>query len=319
MAIWKVNLIPRLLLLVCLLVSESDARAGVALTFDPQGRFDFVGTAKPAIQYANAYLQRQAAEVSAGPQLHLWESSMDALSRLEQQVKQAPRDLTLQTALGVTLYGASHKLEARRHFEQAVRTNPSYAIGHCYLGDLASYEKDWSGAIKHFEQATQVDPTYVPAYNSLAMHYSEIGNTDAAFRVLSQGLARFPEEASFFINQAYLYAEGQRWEAAQNSLQRAVIIQPTELNRLLLGVALSQRQQYERAQTVFESILDTNPEHVMALVWLAGTYRDRHDHAKAIALIKQAIAIEPKNKDLHDELREHHEAARNWKNQEMKE
>ena len=174
--------------------------------------------------------------------------------------------------------------------------------------------------MKHFEQAIQADPTYVPAYNSLAMGYSAMGNSDAAFRVLSQGIARFPEEASFFINQAYLYAsKEQRWEAAQESLQRAVIIQPTEHNRLLLGMILSKRQQYARAQTVFESILDTNPKNVMALVWLAGTYRDRHDHTKSIALIEQAIAIEPAKKDLHDELREHQEAYRNWKNQEKKE
>jgi tetratricopeptide (TPR) repeat protein len=110
-----------------------------------------------------------------------------------------------------------------------------------------------------------------------------------------------------------------RAPSAQESLQRAVITQPTEHNRLLLDMILSKHQQYARAQTVFESILDTNPKNVIALVWLAGTYRDRHDHAKAIVLIEQAIALEPANKDLHDELREHHEAYRNWKHQEKKE
>jgi len=319
MVIWKAYITRSALLLVWLLAFVPGAQAGVVLTFDPQGRFDLEETAEQAIQYANAYLKRQATAGSAAQELRIRGSSKDALDNLGWHVQQAPKDLTLQTALGVTLFGASRTKDAQRVFEQAVRINPSYAIGHCYLAYVARHENDLSGVVKHFEQATQADPTYVPAYNSLAMGYSAMGNNDAAFRVLSQGIARFPEEASFFINQAYLYADNQRWEAAEERLQRAIIVQPTEHNRLLLGMILSKHQQYKRAQTVFESILDTNPKNVMALVWLAGTYRDRHDHAKAIALIEQAIALEPANKDLHDELREHHEAYRNWKNQEKKE
>lgn len=319
MAAWKAYQVLIALLVIWLLAFVPDARAGVVLTFDLQGRFDFTGIAEEVTEYANAYLKRHATVGAAGQELRLRGSSNDVLDILERQVQQVPTDLNLQTALGVTLYGASRTKDAQRVFEQAVRTNPSYAIGHCYLGYLAHYEKDLNGYVKHFEQAIQADPTYVPAYNSLAMGYSAMGNNDAAFRVLSQGLVRFPEEASFFINQAYLYADNQRWKAAEESLQRAIITQPTEHNRVLLGMILSKHQQYARAQTIFESILNTNPKNVMALVWLAGTYRDRHDHTKAIALIEQAIAIEPANKDLHDELREHQEAYRNWKNQEKKE
>ncbi|MDH4188239.1 MAG: tetratricopeptide repeat protein [Nitrospira sp.] len=320
MAIWKAHITRSALLLVWLLAFAPDARAGVVLIFDPQGRFDLEETAEQAIQYANAYLKRQATAGSAGQELRLRGSSKDVLDALERQVQQVPTDLNLQTALGVTLFGVERRKEAQRHFEQVVHANPSYAIGHCYLAYVARHENDLSGVVKHFEQAIQADPTYVPAYNSLAMGYSAMGNNDAAFRVLAQGIVRFPDEASFLINQAYLYAsEEQRWEAAEVSLRRAIIIQPTVHNRLLLGMILSKHQQYERAQTVFESILDTNPKNVMALVWLAGTYRDRHDHTKAIALIEQAIALEPANKDLHDELREHQEAYRNWKNQEKKE
>ncbi len=307
------------LLAVWLLVFVPDVQAEVVLPFGPQGRFDFTGVAEEMIQYGNAYLKRHATAGSTGQELRLVGSSKDALDHLERLVQQAPDDLKLQTALGVALYGASRAKDTQRVFEEAVRRNPSYTIGHCYLGYLAYFlEKDLSGLVKHFEQAIQADPTYLPAYNSLAMGYSAMGNNEAAFRVLSQGLARFPTQATFFMNQAFLYSKEQRWEAAELSIQQAIVTLPSEHNRLLLGATLSKRQQYARAQTVFESILDTNPKSVMALVFLAGTYRDRHDHAKAIALIEQAMAMEPANKELKEELSEHQEAVRNWKNQEKK-
>lgn len=311
--------LPTVLLVVWFLLAVSPSSAGLTIPVRAQDSFDYDETAEQAITYANAYLQRHATEGATGPQLGLRGSSKDALDRFERLVQQAPTDLNLQTALGVALYGASRKQEAQRHFEQVVRANPSYAIGHCYLGSLAYYEKDLNAYVKHLEQAIQADPTYVPAYNSLAMGYLAIGYSDAALRVLTQGLARFPDATSFFYNQAYIYASQERWEAAQEILQQAIAKQPIEHNRLLLGMILLKRQEYEHARAVFNSIFETNPKSVVALAGLAESYKKEHDHTKAIALIEQAIVIEPANKDLHDELREHQEAYRNWKNQEKKE
>ncbi|MBX3302492.1 MAG: tetratricopeptide repeat protein [Nitrospira sp.] len=303
------------LLVAWVLWPAPDARAGVIVPIEPQGMFDFAGTAEKAITYANAYLKRQAAEGPAGQELRLQWSSQAALDNLERQLQKTPEDLELQTALGVALFGVSRPKEAQRLFEQSARANPSYAIGHCYLAYLALLEDDRSGFGRHFQQAIQADPTYVPAYNSLAIFYNKIGNTDAALRILTQGIARFPNEASFFYNQAIIHGSQENWEAAQVSFQHAVTRQPTEQHRLVLGTILLKRHQYERAQTVFESILDTNPKHVVALAGLADSYKGRHDFVKAIALIERAIAIDPHNADLHDELRIHKEASEKWERQ----
>ena len=304
---------------VWLFASVSDSRAGVTIPVYPQVMFDFAGTAEQAIQYANAYLKRHATEGAAGSELRLRESSKDALDNLERQVQRAPEDLNLQTALGVTLFGAWRAKDAQRVFEQAVRTNPSYAIGHCYLGYLALNEKDLKGVAKHFEQAIQADPTYIPAYNTLAIFYNKIGKTDMALRILMQGITSLPNEASFFYNQAIIHWSHENWRPAEVSLENAVERQPTEHNRVVLGLILLKRQEYERARAVYTAILEANPKSVVAMAGLADTYKGQHDHAKAIALIEQVIAIEPDNKDLQDELREHQEAARTWKNQEKKE
>jgi tetratricopeptide (TPR) repeat protein len=311
--------LPALLMTVWILLPGPPSSAGVMVPFKSDGMFDFNRTAETAIAYANAYLKRQAAEEPAGGQLRLEGSSTAAIGNLERMVQQTPNDLNLQTALGSTLFGVSRSKEAQRVFEQAVRTNPLYAIGHCYLAYLALLYDDRSGFERHFEEAIQTDPTYLPAYNSLAMAYTGNGKSDAALRVLTQGVARFPNEASLFHNQALVYALQNRLEAAEVSLRNALTRQPTDNTHLMLGMILLKRDQWKPAQVVFESILEANPKNTFALAGLADSYKGRHDYAKAIALIEQAIAIDPHNADLQDELRIHKEAYEKWKNQRKEE
>lgn len=84
----------------------------------------------------------------------------------------------------------------------------------------------------------------------------------------------------------------------------------------MLGMILMQRQHYDSAQSVFESILESNPKNALALVGLAANYKERHDFAKAVSLVEQALAIDPQNQEMRSELREHKEAYEKWKNQE---
>lgn len=316
MAVRKTYHILVAMLVVWLLWSAPDSRAGVMVPFEWEGLFRASKIAETAITYANTYMKRQAVEEPDGRGLRVQGSSAAAILNLERLAQQAPGDLNLQTALGSTLIGVSRSKDAQRVFEQAVRTNPSYAIGHCYLGHLALIEGDRSRFEQHFEQAIQADPTYLPAYNSLAIGYEGSGKSDEAHHMFAQGIARFPNEASLFRNQGMLYAHQKRWEAAEVSLRNAVTQQPSDHNRLVLGMILLQGEQYERAQTVFESILKTNPKNTFALAGLADSYKGRHDYDKAIALIEKAIAIDPHNADLQDELRIHEEAYQKWKNQE---
>ena len=347
--------LPALFLTIWFMLPVPLSSAGVTVNFEPQGGFDFSGTAGKAINYAAAYLNRQAA---AGPdgqalslsgsyyELNLYiqsvnqdlqrfnqctqcseethdlggppgtasESYKTALDYLARHLRQSPGDLNLHTAVAVISLGSSRQ-NAQRRFERMVSTNPSSAIGHCFLAYLALHEEDQSGFGTHFEEAIQADPTYVPAYNSLAMFYNNLGKSDEALRVLTQGLARFPNEATFFYNQAYIHARQHRWDAAQVSLQNAVTRQPTQENQLMLGMVLLKRQDYRNAQTVFESMLDMNPKDVLALLGLATSYKKRHHFAMAISLTEQAVAIDPANQEIQTELQEHKDAHEQWKTQ----
>ena len=314
MAVKKAYHVPIALLIAWVLWSVPDSIAGMTIRYEPQGVFDFNETIDRVLGHAESYLKATAAKDAEGNQLSVWPSVSAALDYLEPKLQQSS-GVELQTAVAILAWLKSHQ-KGQQRMEQIVRANPSYATGHCLLAIFSLRENDLAGYGRHLEEAIQADSNYLPAYNSLLLYYGQVGKRDAALDLLTRGNARFPKESSLFYNQGLIYGSEERWEEVQVSLQNAVARQPTEQNRLVLGSIQLRRQQYERAQTVFESILETNPRNVVALAGLAESYKGRHNFKKSIALIEQAIAIEPQNGDLQDELRIHREAYQNWKSQE---
>lgn len=301
------------LLIALMLWPASESSAGVTIAYESRGVFDFNEAIDRVLGRAESYLRATAAKDAEGNQLSVWPSVSATLDYLEPKLGQSS-DVELQTAVAILAWLVSHQ-KGQHRMEQIVRLNQTYAIGHCFLAIFALREKDLAGYGRHFEEAIQADPNYLPAYNSLLLYYGQVGKRDAALDLLARGNARFPNESSLFYNLGLSYAREENWKDAQLNLRHAVARQSTEQNRLALGLVYLLGQQYISAQNVFESILETNPKHILALAGLAESYKGRHDFKKAIALIEQAIAIEPTNKDLKDELRMHQEAAEQWKRQ----
>ncbi|CUS33982.1 hypothetical protein COMA1_11453 [Candidatus Nitrospira nitrosa] len=298
------------LLVVLVLWPAPDSIAGMTIRYDPQGVFDFTGTIERVLGRAESYLKATSAKDVDGNQLSVWKSELAALEYLQPRVQQNS-DIELQTAVAVLAWGVSSQ-KGQQQMEQIIRANPSYATGHCLLAIFAMRERDLENYGRHFEEAIRADPNYLPAYNSLLLYYGHVGKRDSARELFARGNAQFPKDSSLLYNQGLNFLNDERWEEAQGSLQQAVSRQPSDQNRLILGSIQLRRQQYERAQTAFESILKANPKNIFALAGLAETYKERQNFATSISLMKQAIAIEPTNTDLQDELRVHEEAYRKY-------
>lgn len=162
--------------------------AGVTITYESQGEFDFAGTIEMALGHAESYLKDTAAKDADGNQLSVWTSASGALNYLESQLRQTPADIELQTAVAIISWGKSRQ-KGQQLIKQIIRANPTYAKGHCLLAIFALREEDLVGYGRHFEEAIQADPNYVPAYNSLAMYYARGGKREVALDLLARGNA----------------------------------------------------------------------------------------------------------------------------------
>ncbi len=86
---------------------------------------------------------------------------------------------------------------------------------------------DLDGAEQNLRSALAINPQATQGYHLLAMVLREKKNSDAAIAVLTEGLQRFPENATLHHDLGLLYAEKHIRSLAIEELQTALTIEPT--------------------------------------------------------------------------------------------
>ena len=62
---------------------------------------------------------------------------------------------------------------AIRHFQQALRLNPKYALAHYNWGNALRAQRDYTGAIRHYQQALELDPNLAAAHTNWGVALAE--------------------------------------------------------------------------------------------------------------------------------------------------
>src|ERR1035441_1007106 len=82
----------------------------------------------------------------------------EALVKLEEAHRIAPRDATIENLLGITETKIGHVEEADNHYRSAIRLNPSQAAPHRNLGFNLLTAKDYVHADSELREASRLDP-----------------------------------------------------------------------------------------------------------------------------------------------------------------
>ena len=81
-----------------------------------------------------------------------------ALVKLEQAQRSAPRDATIENLLGITETKLGRIDEADKHYRNAIRLAPSQAVPHRNLGFNLLTAKDFAGAEPELREASRLSP-----------------------------------------------------------------------------------------------------------------------------------------------------------------
>ena len=159
-------------------------------------------------------------------------------------------------------------------------------------------------ARQQFERAIELDPNYAKAYSGLSdsvmlilSNHSAI-STDEAFPIselaLDKAVALDSSDADIYASVGLYKMELELWENQADKSAR------------------------DAAHEAFERALEINPNHVQALMWQAGLYRES-ETSKSIELYERAIALDPLARipqlnlgDMYAVLGRNDEALRQW-------
>ena len=157
---------------------------------------------------------------------------------------------------------------ATRLFRAAIEVRPKDTSLEVDLGKALAAQQDSTGAEAAFRRG--VEKATTPAdkertFGDLATHYQLAGNEARVFEVLREGTAVLPTSASLWAMLGAAYGRASQLEDAIGAFEKSVAAQPTPLTCKTLALLL---------------------------------YEVRHDRARAAALGKQSLALQPGQPDV---------------------
>ena len=210
----------------------------------------------------------------------------------------------------------------RREYERAEHVlrevldkTDRYADVYNMLEVILHERGDFVAAEQHFERAVELNPNYTEALLNLAVTYNDLGKYDAARQVYGRirreegdGLAIDPfargKIANMHADLAQAYIDAGSSADAIEQLKKAVELCPKFADlHTRLGSLYRDANNLALARVHYAAARDANPRYVLARVLLGVTLLSLGSIDQAIGEWREALAIDPENKNAKMYLR----------------
>jgi protein O-mannosyl-transferase len=195
---------------------------------------------------------------------------------------------------GNALQRRGRLLEAREHFEQAVRLRPDFPEAYNDLGTNFGEEGRYEEAIAQFEQALRIRPVFAEAHYNLGNALINLHQPADALAHYKLALQFKPDYPDAQHNMGVALAQVGRLPEAIGWFEEFVRSNPNDApGRHDLGLALLQAGQYPEAIQQLEQALRIDPNYAEVHYDLGIALEQSGRSAEAIEHYQQALRIRP--------------------------
>lgn len=233
----------------------------------------------------------------------------DAVKEAQDIIKRDPKNLEAHKLLG-RIYlrslgdmpggsGSDNILKlAIDQYEQIVKLDPDSVDDHLLLGRLYRLNNDLSKAEAELKTAIKIDPTSEEAVTTLAMLYTDEGDTSHALKVLSS-IPDSARSAKLYSALGAAYEQRKDYKSAIDAYQHAIVLDRDNLDAIRgLAENLLNNGQLEKALEQYKVIADSNPEDAQTYVRMAEIYRRQGKYDLALENLKRADTLVPDTMDV---------------------
>jgi tetratricopeptide (TPR) repeat protein len=233
----------------------------------------------------------------------------DAVKEAQDIIKRDPKNLEAHKLLG-RIYlrslgdmpggsGSDNILKlAIDQYEQIVKLDPDSVDDHLLLGRLYRLNNDLQKAEGELKTAIKLDPSSEEAVTTLAMLYTDEGDTAHAL----QGAERHPDSArsaKLYAALGAAYEQRKDYKSAIDAFRRAVVLDRDNLDAIRgLAENLLNDGQLDAALEQYKVIADSNPEDAQTYVRMAEIYRRQAQYDLALENLKRADTMVPDTMDV---------------------
>src|SRR5579864_8385157 len=228
----------------------------------------------------------------------------DAVKEAQDIIKRDPKNLEAHKLLG-RIYlrslgdmpggnGSDNILKlAIDQYEQIVKLDPESVDDHLLLGRLYRLNNDLQKAEGELKTAIKLDPSSEEAVTTLAMLYTDEGDTAHALKVLAS-IPDSARSAKLYSALGAAYEQRKEYKNAIDSYKHAIVLDRDNLDAIR-GLAENYLNdgQLEAALEQYKVISDSNPEDAQTYVRIAEIYRRQAKYDLALENLKHADTLIP--------------------------
>jgi len=228
----------------------------------------------------------------------------DAVLEAQDIIKRDPNNLEAHKLLG-RIYlrslgdmpggnGSDNVLKlAIEQYERIVKIEPNNIDDHLLLGRLYRLNNDLQKAENELKTAVQLDPNSEEAITTLALLYSEEGDTAHALQVLSS-VPSTGRSAKLYSALGTTYEQRKDYKNAIEAYKKAIQLDRDNLDAIRgLAENLLNDGQMDAALDQYKVIVDANPEDAQTYLRIAEIYRKQEKYDLALESLKKAETMVP--------------------------
>jgi tetratricopeptide (TPR) repeat protein len=229
----------------------------------------------------------------------------DAVLEAQDIIKRDPTNLEAHKLLG-RIYlrslgdmpgngsGSENVLKlAIEQYEQIVKIEPNNVDDHLLLGRLYRLDNDSQKAESELKTAVRLDPDSEEAVTTLALLYSDEGDTSRALQVLS-AVPDTGRSAKLYAALGATYEQRKDYKSAIDAYKHAIQLDRDNLDAIR-GLAENYLNdgQIDAALDQYKVIADANPEDAQTYLRMSEIYRRQGKYDQALDDLKKAQAMVP--------------------------
>ncbi len=233
----------------------------------------------------------------------------DAVKEAQDIIKKDPKNLEAHRLLG-RIYlrslgdmpggnGSDNILHlAIDQYEQITKLDPQSVDDHLLLGRLYRLGNELGKAEAELKTAIKIDPSSEEAVTTLAMLYTDEGDTSHALKVLSS-IPDSARSAKLYAALGAAYEQRKDYKNAIDAYKHAIVLDRDNLDAIR-GLAENELNdgQLDAALEQYKVIADSNPEDAQTYVRMAEIYRRQGKYDLALENLKRADTLVPDTMDV---------------------
>ena len=222
----------------------------------------------------------------------------EAAAYLKKAMALAPKDARTQRAWGRYLSMMKQHDEAEKAFVKATSLDPGFVEAQMDLGDLrATVLKKHREAADAYREATRFNTKSLRAHHALAVQLVKIESFQEAHEAYRKSRGLAPKNPQLAYEEGSLYVREGRPDQALTAFEAAVEAKPTYVPALLARADLlrSVKHRPDEAAVNYQAVLTQEPNNVRAHVGLGLTLKLAGKNDEALAHLKEATRLAPRD------------------------